>query len=276
VLIDDVGSDTDWSLALKSIDVVVHLVARTHVLHPPRESDPIALYRTINLDGTRNLARQAAASGVRRFVFVSSIKVNGERTSDRPFTAHDLPAPEDAYGISKYEAELALMELSRSSSMDIVIVRPPLIHGPGVKGNLRRLMSCVAKGVPLPLRNISNCRSMVGVANLSELIMRCVEHPSACNRVFLVKDDESLSTPALVQLIARLMERRCLLLPFPAATLRVMAQLFGRKEEFEKLCGSLEVDDRETRQALDWQPKVTVYDGIRTTVEHFLARQFAA
>ena len=270
--VDNVGPDTNWSSVLRDVDAVVHLVARTHVIgsHDDRS---LALYRRINVEGTRRLAEHAAIAGVQRFVFVSSIKVNGERTFGRPFRSDDDPAPEDAYGISKREAEVALAAVATGSGMETVVVRPPLIYGPGVKGNFSRLMRLVAKGFPLPLGSVKNRRSMVALANIVDLLVRCVEEPKAGNRLFLVSDGESLSVPELIRSIAAAMGRRSRLLPAPPAALRLLGRIARRGREFERLIGSLEVDDTETRKLLDWQPPMPVGDAIRLTVEDFMRAQ---
>lgn len=268
----DIGPDTDWQPALRDVDCVVHLAARTHVLRE-NTADPLAAYRSVNVDGTRRLAEQAAAAGVRRFVFLSSIKVNGESTSSRPFSTDDTPAPEDAYGISKLEAENALREIADRSGMEWVILRPPLVYGPGVKGNFLRLLNAVAKGVPLPLASIDNRRSLVYVGNLVDAIITCIHAPAAAGRTFLVSDGENLSTPELVRRLAAAMERNPVLLPFPPALLRFGASLIGRHEAAMRLTGSLTIDDSALRRRLGWTPRFTLDQGFKETVQWYHRRQ---
>ncbi len=270
IAVGEVGPDTDWSFALRGVDEVVHLVARTHVL---RGDNLLPLYRSTNVDGTRRLVQQAAAAGVRRVVFLSSIKVNGERTFDRPFRVGDTPAPEDAYGVSKREAEVTLATVAAASNIETVVVRSPLVYGPGCKGNFPRLMGLVARGLPLLLGSVRNRRSMVAVDNLADLLVRCADAPEASGRTFLVSDGESLSTPQLIKSIAAAMGRPARLLPAPPWALRILGRLTGRTGEVERLCGSLEVDDRETRELLHWWPPVSSHDAIRATVNDFMRGQ---
>jgi len=269
--VGDVGPRTDWSRALRDVDAVVHLVARTHIRDHGNQALPS--YRQINVEGTRRLAEQAASAGVRRLVFVSSIKVLGERTLVQPFRAGDEPAPQDAYGISKREAEQALMAVAAGAGMETVIVRPPVIYGPGVKGNFLRLMRLIAKGTPLPFDAVKNRRSIVAVENLADLLMRCLEASEARGRILLVSDGESLSTPQLIRLIAAAMGRPARLVPVPPWALRGVGWFAGRSDEMARLCGSLEVDDSETQELLAWQPPVSTDRAIRDTVEHFMSAQ---
>ena len=244
-------------------------------------ADPLAEYRRVNVDATLNLARCAASSGVRRFVYLSSIKVNGERTypahlGPRPpeaflrfpegerelFRADDVPAPEDAYGISKLEAEQGLFALGRETGMEVVIIRPPLVYGPGVKGNLASLIRVVAKGLPLPLGAIHNRRSLVGLDNLVDLIVTCVNHPAAANQVFLAGDGQDLSTTELLRSIARAMGKPSRLIPVPAGMLMLGATLLGKKAMAQRLLGSLQADISKARTVLGWEPPVSVEEGI--------------
>ncbi len=270
--VGDVGPRTDWSGALLGVDAIVHLVARTHTPTVPGD-DSLTLYRTINVGGTRRLAEQAVAAGVRRFVFVSSIKVNGERTFGQPFRANDTPAPVDSYGISKREGEEALVEVATDSGLETVVVRPPLVYGTGVKGNFRRLMSLVAKGVPLPLGSVNNRRSLVALDNLVDLLETCVDAPEARDRTFLVSDGDPLSTPELIRSIAAAFGRSARLLPVPTAVLELFGRLTRHVAELERLCGSLEVDTSETRELLAWRPRVGTHEAIRATVEDFVRGQ---
>lgn len=268
IAVGDLGPDTDWQAALQGIDCVVHLAARTHVLDD-RSPDPLAEYRRINVAVTRKLAQQAARSGVRRFVFLSSVKVNGESTTSQPFSERDEPRPEDAYGISKREAEEVLRTIGSETGMEIVILRPPLVYGPGVKGNFLRLLNAVARGVPLPLASIDNRRSLVYVGNLVDAIITCIHAPAAAGRIFLVSDGEDLSTPELIRRLATAMGRRPRLLPCPPALLALAARLFSREAAFRRLSGSLAVDISALQQTLHWQPRYSTNQGFSATVQWY-------
>ncbi|WP_081622330.1 NAD-dependent epimerase/dehydratase family protein [Thioalkalivibrio sp. ALRh] len=260
------GSEADWSGALQGVGAVVHAAARVHVMDEDA-ADPLAEYRRANVEGTLALARQAAQAGVRRFVFVSSIKVNGERTSaGSAFSAADAPAPVDPYGVSKAEAEAGLFALGRETGMDIVVVRPPLVYGPGVGGNFARMMQWVARGVPLPLGAVDNRRSLVGLDNLVDLLVTCLDHPAAANRVFLAGDGEDLSTTDLLRRVAAAMDRRARLVPVPPGLLRAGARAVGRGEMARRLLDSLQVDISDTRETLGWEPPVSVDEGLRRAV----------
>jgi nucleoside-diphosphate-sugar epimerase len=267
----DIGDGTDWIPAFAGADAVVHTVARTHVLGD-RGTDAIAEYRRINVEGTSILARRAAEAGVRRFVFLSSIKVNGEMTPpDRPFRETDAPAPADAYGISKLEAELALHAMAAETGLDIVILRPPLIYGPGAKGNLVRLMRLVDKGLPLPLGSVRNRRSMIGLDNLVSAVASCLTAQKAAGKTYLVSDQDDLSTPELVTLIANSMGRRASLWPVPIWLLNVAGQLSGRSDEVGRIAGSLRVDSSRLSEELGWRPSVSVADQINRMVAAYSA-----
>lgn len=268
IAVGDLGPDTDWQAALQGIACVVHLAARTHVLDD-RSPDPLAEYRRINVAVTRKLAQQAARSGVRRFVFLSSVKVNGESTTSQPFSERDVPRPEDAYGISKREAEDVLRAIGNETGMEIVILRPPLVYGPGVKGNFLRLLNAVAKGVPLPLASIDNRRSLVYVGNLVDAIITCIHAPAAAGRTFLVSDGEDLSTPELIRKLATAMGRKPRLLPCPPALLALAARLCGREAAFRRLSGSLAVDISALQQTLHWQPRYPTNQGFSATAQWY-------
>jgi len=268
IAVGDLGPDTDWQAALQGVGCVVHLAARTHVLND-RSADPLAEYRRINVAATEHLARQAARSGVRRFVFLSSIKVNGESTGPRPYSERDDPRPEDAYGISKCEAEDALRAIGSATGMEIVILRPPLVYGPGVKGNFLQLLKAVAKGLPLPLASINNRRSLVYVGNLVDAIIACIRSPAATGRTFLVSDGEDLSTPEMIRRLAMAMGRSPRLLPCPPALLALPARLLGREAAFRRLSGSLAVDSSLLRKTLGWQPRYSVNQGFSETVQWY-------
>lgn len=259
----DIGGTTDWLPVLQGIEVVVHAAARVHVVRE-RHPDPLAEYRHVNVDGTLRLARQAVASGVRRFVFISSIKVNGESTLlGKPFLAGDVPAPEDPYGVSKLEAEQGLMRLADEAGMELVIIRPPLVYGPGVKGNFASMIKLVEKGLPLPLGAIRNKRSLVGIDNLVDLIIRCIDHPAAANRVLLAGDGEDLSTTELLRAVGKAMGKPARLIPVPASMLQLGAGLLGQRAMAQRLLGSLQVSISQTCELLDWKPPYTVEEGLR-------------
>lgn len=260
---------SQWGEALRDCDTVVHCAARVHVMNDT-EADPLAAFRRVNVHGTLNLARQAVAAGVRRFIFVSSIKVNGEGTAPgQPYTADDRPQPQDPYGISKMEAEAELQALAKASGLEVVIIRPVLVYGPGVKANFEAMMRWLNKGVPLPFGAIDNRRSLVALDNLVDLIMTCVDHPAAANQVFLVSDGEDLSTTALLRRMGQALGVPPRLLPIPAWVLSGGASLLGRTALSKRLCGSLQVDIEKTRRVLSWQPPVSVDAALRATAQHF-------
>lgn len=268
VVVGDIGPDTDWSAALEGVDCVVHLAARTHVMEE-RAADPLAAYRRINVDATRNLARQAAVAGVRRFVFMSSIKVNGESTTTRPFSEYDAPRPRDAYGTTKRDAETALWQLGDETGMEIVILRPPLVYGPGVKGNFLRLLRTIARGVPLPLASVNNRRSLVYVGNLADAIITCMDVPAASGKIWLVSDGEDVSTPALIGKLAAAMNRPLRLLPCPTVLLQLGAALIGKHAAVSRLTGSLVVDASRLRRELNWSPRYSLDQGLNATVQWY-------
>lgn len=264
VAVGDIHEATDWSAALNGCSAVVHLAARVHVMNE-RASDPLLEFRRTNVEGTLHLARQAAHSGVRRFVFVSSIKVNGETTAaGRPFTVADTPAAQDAYGISKMEAERGLRGIAADTGMEIVIVRPPLVYGPGVKANFASLMRAVQRGLPLPLGAVTNNRrSLVALDNLVDLLITCVDHPAAANQTFLVSDGEDLSTTALIRRMGQALGKPARLLPVPPALLQLGAAIVGKRNVVQRLLGNLQVDIAHTRATLGWTPPISVGEGLR-------------
>ena len=263
--------DQDWFEMLSGVFSVVHCAARVHVMIEGA-TDPLAEFRRVNVDGTLRLARQAAEAGVRRFVFVSSIKVNGEHSlPGRPFTADQTPAPGDPYGVSKCEAEAGLRALSEGTGMEVVIIRPPLVYGPGVKANFLAMMRWLQRGVPLPLGDVTeNRRSLVFLDNLVDLIVTCIDHPVAANQTFLVSDDEDLSTAALLRRMAAALGRPARLVPVPAGLITFGAKLIGRPGIAQRLCGSLQVDIGKTKALLGWPPPISVDEGLRRTAEHWL------
>lgn len=262
VVCKSVDATTDWTGDLGSIDVVVHLAAKVHVVNDDR-SDDLASFRSVNVEGTCNLARQAAQLGVKRFVYLSSIKVNGERTGDKPFVADQVPRPEDSYAISKMEAEIALRELEKETGMEVVIIRPPLVYGPGVKGNLAALSRIIRAGVPLPLGAVRNRRDLVSLHNLCDLIRVCCVHPAAAGNIFLVSDDEAMSTVELIRHMAAGIGRKARLFSVPAGLLKFAAGVLGYAGKLEKLTGNLEIDMSRTREALDWKPPMTTVQSFR-------------
>lgn len=267
--VGDLGPDTDWRAALAGCDVVIHLAARAHVMQD-RAADPLALFRRVNRDGAVRLAEQALAAGVGRFVLVSSIKVNGEGTPpDRPYRADDVPAPMDAYGLSKAEAEAALADLATRTGLSLAIVRPPLVHGPGVKGNLAALMKALALGLPLPLGAIHNRRSLVGVDNLADALAFLVANGGQGR--FLVRDGEDVSTAELVRLLAESAGLPARLLPVPLALLRLAGALTGKAAAVQRLTGSLVVDDTPLRQ-LGWVPPLSLRQGLQRMAAGLTAR----
>jgi len=264
--VGNIDGATKWSTELLGADAVIHLAARVHIMRDS-ESDPLAEFRRVNTEGTLNLARQAAAAGVRRFIFLSTIKVNGEATHyGCPFTTSDLPAPQDPYGISKHEAEVGLREIARTTGMQVVNIRPTLVYGRGAKENFKSLMSLVARGLPLPLGSINNFRSFVGIDNLVDFIVTCLEHPAAANETFLVSDGEDLSTPDLIRRMARAMNRPARLLSVPVWALKAGASLLGKGDAMQRLCGNLQVDISKSRELLGWSPPVSVDEGLRRAV----------
>ncbi len=266
----DIGPETDWQHVLQGCEVVVHLAARVHVMDE-KSLDPLREFRRDNVEATENLARQAARAGVRRFVFISSIKVNGEDTdAGRPFTADDAPAPQDPYGVSKSEAEQALKRIADLTGMEVVIIRPPLVYGPGVKANFRTMVRCLGRGIPLPLASVGqNRRSLVALDNLVDLIAVCVNHPDAVNQVFLVSDGEDMSTAELLSRIGDALGKPARLIPVPVRCLQLGAGLLNRQNFFHRLCGSLQVDIGKTRDMLGWQPPISVDEGLRRAVKEF-------
>ncbi len=268
--VGELSPETDWTAALVDVDVVIHAAARVHVMNDV-ESDPLAVFRKVNVEGTLNLARQAVASGVSRFIFISSIKVNGEGTvPGKPFTADDMPAPLDPYGISKMEAEAGLRDIAAGSNLEVVIIRPVLVYGPGVKANFLNMMRWLDKGIPLPFGSISNRRSLVALDNLVDLIITTTTHPAAANQTFLVSDGEDLSTTQLLRRMATALNKKASLLPIPSVLLSTGASLLGKKSLSQRLCGSLQVDIDKTCSLLSWRPLVTVDQALGLTASYYL------
>ena len=263
LVVGDLLPDTDLSDALDGVSLVVHSAARVHIMHD-QSVDPLAAFRLVNVAGTLNLARQAAASGVKRFVFVSSVKVNGESTAiGQAFSENDMASPQDAYGQSKHEAEQGLRQVGAETGMEVVIIRPPLVYGSGVKANFAALMRAVQRGWFLPLGAINNQRSLVALDNLVDLIVNCLHHPKAANQTFLVSDGQDLSTTELVRGIAQAAMVSPRLLPVPVIVLRALASLVRKDDAVERLCGNLQVDISKARELLGWVPPVTVQEGLK-------------
>ncbi|MGI2168923.1 UDP-glucose 4-epimerase family protein [Shewanella sp. MF05960] len=271
ILVGDIDGSTDYSTAIDGVDVVIHCAARAHIMGD-ESTEPLAEYRKVNLEGALNLAKQAIKAGVKRFVFISSVKVNGESTSsDKSFTADDVHKPQDAYGISKSEAETQLLTLAQQTDMEIVIIRPPLVYGPGVKANFASLLNLASKGLPLPFGCITaNKRSLVSVKNLVDLIVTCVDHPKALNQVFLVSDDDDVSTASMVKHMSQALGKSSRLLPVPLWCYRVAGKLTGKTDVVDRLLGSLQVDITHTKNTLGWAPPQTLEQGFKETAEAFL------
>jgi len=266
----DLEDEASWDRVVAGVDAVVHLAARAHVMHDdPATSD--ALYRRANVHVTQGLAEAAVRHGVKRFVYMSSIKVNGERTGERPFTPQDVPAPEDAYGRSKWAAEEALMRIA-AGRMETVIVRPPLLYGPHMRGNMRRLFQLVQLGVPLPFASIRNARDLLYVGTLADLVAALVQHPRAAGRVFLARDGAALSTPALIAAIATSLGRSTLCIPCPPGTIRFGAKLVGAADMAARLLDDLRIDDAATRGDLGWSPTLSFPDALAETARWFKSR----
>ena len=264
-----IDSSTDWKKVLVGVDAVVHLAGIAHDTKlNPKNSD--IKYIESNIKTTSNLARQAVKAGVNRFIYLSSIKVNGEETSiNKPFVADDIPDPQDIYAKSKLNAEIALKKISEISDLKLVIIRPVLVYGPGVKGNFLNLMKWIKRGIPLPFALISNKRDLVSINNLIKFITICLKHPSAVGQVFLISDNISLSTKSLIEKLARFQKKKILLLPFPKALLSLVFNLIGRKELSQKLLGSLEVNTQKNINLLGWRPSQDMDEVLKETVEFF-------
>ncbi|KAF2406130.1 UDP-glucose 4-epimerase [Pseudomonas antarctica] len=266
-------STADFSAELAGVDAVIHCAARVHVMND-LEADPLQAFRHINVEGTLNVARQAAEAGVRRFVFLSSIKVNGEGTEPgMPFTADQPGNPADPYGVSKLEAEQCLRELALATGMEVVIIRPVLVYGPGVKANFLNMMRWLHKGIPLPFGAIHNARSLVALDNLVDLTILCARHPAAANQTFMVSDGEDLSTTQLLRKMASALGKPARLLPVPAVLLRAAANVLGKGSLSQRLCGSLQVDIAKTRAVLGWTPPLSVDQALKVTASDYMENE---
>lgn len=262
--VGSIDGETDWTDALRGVDVVIHLAARVHVMRDPAQ-DPLAEFRRVNTLGTETLARAAARAGVKRFIFLSSIKVNGEETRGTAFTELDAPNPQDPYAISKWEAEQALHRIAADTGMEVVVLRCPLVYGPGVKGNFLRLMQAVARGIPLPLALADNRRSLIYLGNLTGAISACLHHPEAVGKTYLVSDGEDVSTAQLILQMARALGRPARLWPCPLGLMRLAAMMTGKSDEVTRLLGSLCIDSSKIRRELGWRPSHTLAQGLAET-----------
>jgi nucleoside-diphosphate-sugar epimerase len=267
--VGDIDGSTNWSSYLDGVDAVVHLANRAHVMNE-QVSDPLSLYRAINTVGTLQLARQAVAAGVKRFIFISSVKVNGDSTlPGKPFRADDVSVPLDPYGLSKYEAELGLKKIAQETGLEVVIIRPPLIYGPGVKANFLKMMRWVERGIPLPLGSIQNQRSLLGIDNLIDFIQACLTHPKAAGQTFLVSDEHDLSTTELLKEIALSMGQSSKLVAIPQRALEWVLGILGQRRIAERLCGSLQLDIKPTKDQLGWRPPYSFEDQMSKTIEAY-------
>ncbi len=252
---------------LGQIDCLIHCAARTHVMED-KKKNPLNVYREVNVKKTKKLAEAAAAHGIKRFIFLSSIKVNGEKTNgSNYFNFYDKPKPEDFYSISKFEAEKVLWEISLRTGLEVIIVRLPLVYGYGVKGNLKRLIKLVRLGIPLPLGLIKNQRSMIGIDNLVDFLIKCIDHPNAAEKTFLVSDGKDLSTPNLIKYISNFMGSNSRLFPFPISLLKFLSIIIGKKKEIERLTESLKIDTSHVKSVLNWKPPIDVADGIKKMIQ---------
>lgn len=265
----ELSADIDWYAALEGCDTVVHLAARVHQIHESG-MDSLCAYRVANRDASVNLARQAALHGVSRFVYVSSIKVNGEFSPEKPFSATDTPAPQDAYGLSKWEAEQALTKIGRETGMSVAIVRPPLVYGPGVKANFLQLMRMVHRGMPLPLGKADAKRSFVGLDNLVDFLLLCISSPTAYGQVWMVSDQEDISVAELVHLIGKAMGRTSRLFGVPTGILYAAAKFLGREAVAARLFEPLQVDSRPATELLGWMPPLSLEQELQRTVSNFI------
>lgn len=265
IVVDSIDGNTDWRDTLTGCGIVIHLAARVHVMCDEAE-DPLVEFRRVNTAGTEHLARCAAASGVKRLLYVSSIKVNGEETRNgHSYSEQDTPAPLDPYGVSKWEAEQALQCVVQETGLQVVIVRPPLVYGAGVKGNFAQMMRVIACGIPLPFASVHNRRDLLYVGNLVDALLVCATHPAAAGRTYLLSDGESISTPDLLRSLAEAMDVPSRVFPCPLLLLEIAGKMVGKSAQAERLLGSLQVDSSTTRRELNWQPPYTLQQGLQRT-----------
>jgi nucleoside-diphosphate-sugar epimerase len=266
--VPEIGPETDWTQAVSGAEVVIHLAARVHIMKE-RSSDPFAAFRRVNSEGTKALAIQAAAAGVKRFVFISTVKVTGETSPDTGFTERDVARPEDHYSTSKWEAEQALAGIAKTTEMEVVILRPPLVYGPGVKGNFNALFRAVHAGIILPFGTIHNKRSFLFVGNLADAIVSVATHPDAGNQTFFVSDAENISTPELIQKISAALGKKARVINFPLSLMKVCGLLIGKSSVIKRLISSLTVDINHIRTRLGWQPPFSMEEGLKKTATWF-------
>ena len=276
VIIGSISNPTDWSSAFQNIDILIHLAARVHVMNEVAVS-ALTEFRKVNVEGTLNLANQAAKAGVKRFIFVSSVKVNGEHTlGNCPFAENDTANPQDSYGISKHEAEQGLLAIAKETGMEVVIIRPPLVYGPGVKGNFASMMKWMNKNIPLPFGAIHNKRSLVALDNLVSFIIHCADYkktPQAANQVFLISDGEDVSTTELLQKVAKAFGKKALLLSVPVSLMTLSAKLLGKGDVANRLFASMQVDSSKARELLGWEPVITMDEQLNKTADAYLAKK---
>lgn len=271
VVVQPLSSDTNWQNALEGVETIIHLAARVHIMDDP-SADPLAEFRRVNVEGTLKLARDAAVAGVKRFVFVSSIKVNGEETH-KSYTEESFANPADPYGVSKLEAEVGLRQIEAETGLEVVIVRPTLVYGPGVKANFLKMLQAVQGGIPLPLASIKNKRSLIYVGNLVDALANCATHPKAAGKMYLVSDGDDVSTPKLVCRVATALGVQARLLPIPVSLMRLAAKLVGKSGAVNRLTGSLTVDSSKIRLELGWNPPFTMEEGLKETARWFKTYQ---
>lgn len=269
IVVGEINGATNWTAALRDVDIVIHLAARVHVMHESAES-PIEEFRKVNMAGTERLARSAEACGVKRLVFVSSIKVCGEDTTGGGhYTEYGSPSPQDPYGVSKWEAEQVLHRVAAETELEIVIVRPPLVYGAGVKGNFAQMLKVLAKGIPLPLASVRNLRSLIYIGNFVDALLKCATHPAAAGQTYLVSDGEDVSTPDMLRQLAAAMGHQARLLPCPPVLLKLAGRLLGKSDQIERLLGSLQVDSGKISRELGWQPPFPSQEGLKITAEWY-------
>lgn len=266
--IGSIGPDTNWKDFLTDVDFVIHLAARVHILQDTDRA-PLQAFRRVNLQGTERLAQQAAHAGVKRFVFMSTIGVNGSNSGSSAFSESDEPMPHNAYSVSKLEAETRLKEINTKTGMEIVIVRSPLVYGPGNPGNFLSLLRVIAKGIPLPLASVSNIKSFTYVKNLADALICCSLHPKAAGQMYIVSDGVDVSTPELVRSLAAALCKPSRLFPFQPSLIRFAGKLTGKSEAVDRLLSSLTVDISKIRRELGWEPTYTMEQGLRETAEWF-------
>lgn len=261
--IGDFSEVSNWQSLLAGVSTIVHTIARVHIMDDKAVS-PLEEFRKLNVQATLALAAQAAAEGVKRFIFISSIKVNGESTQDeKPFLETDDTVPTDPYGLSKFEAEQGLLAIAQQTNMEVVIIRPPLIYGPGVKANFASMMKWVKRGIPLPFGAVDNKRSLIALENLVDFITRCIEHPKAANEIFLISDGQAISTTELMQVVAKAFGNKPVLIPIPVSFMQFAASMIGKQAVADRLFGTLEVDSTKARNLLGWQPVITMDEQLK-------------